>query len=78
MPLNTTTSYEVTQSFAKTIAELGQRQLPDGVVSDMSKGSAAERSSLIGVRTQTLKRQLRFTPCERSMAGFHLDADHLG
>jgi bifunctional non-homologous end joining protein LigD len=37
VPLNTTTSYEVTQSFAKTIAELGQRQLPDGVVSDMSK-----------------------------------------
>ena len=39
VPLNTTTSYEVTQSFAKTIAELGQRQLPDGVVSDMSKES---------------------------------------
>ena len=37
VPLNTTTSYEVTQSFAKTIAELGERRLPDRVVSDMSK-----------------------------------------
>ena len=37
VPLNTTTTYEVTQSFAKTIAELGQRQLPDRVVSEMSK-----------------------------------------
>ena len=37
VPLNTKTTYEVTQSFAKTIAELGERQLPDRVVSDMSK-----------------------------------------
>ena len=37
MPLNTKTTYEVTQPFAKTIAELGERQLPDRVVSDMSK-----------------------------------------
>jgi bifunctional non-homologous end joining protein LigD len=37
VPLNTKTTYEITQSFAKTIAELGQRQLADRVVSDMSK-----------------------------------------
>ena len=37
VPLNTKTTYEITQSFAKTIAELGERQLPDRVVSDMSK-----------------------------------------
>ncbi len=37
VPLNTKTTYEVTQPFAKTIAELGERQLPDRVVSDMSK-----------------------------------------
>jgi bifunctional non-homologous end joining protein LigD len=37
VPLNTKTTYEVTQSFAKTIAELGERQLPDQVVSEMSK-----------------------------------------
>ena len=37
VPLNTKTTYEITQSFAKTIAELGERQLPDRVVPDMSK-----------------------------------------
>jgi bifunctional non-homologous end joining protein LigD len=37
VPLNTEVTYEVTQPFAKTIAELAARQLPDRVVSDMSK-----------------------------------------
>ena len=37
VPLNTEVTYEVTQPFAKTIAELGARQLPDRVVVDMSK-----------------------------------------
>ena len=37
VPLNTDVTYEITQPFAKTVAELGARQLPDCVVSDMSK-----------------------------------------
>jgi len=37
VPLNTDVSYEVTQPFAKTIAELMQKQMPDRVVSDMAK-----------------------------------------
>ena len=78
VPLNTKTTYEITQSFAKTIAELGERQLPDRVVSDMSRSSAAERFSSIGVRTLTLKRPLRFTRCGRSTVGLLFRCPSLG
>jgi bifunctional non-homologous end joining protein LigD len=37
VPLNTEVTYEATQPFAKTIAELLQKQMPDRVVSDMAK-----------------------------------------
>src|SRR5204862_7749926 len=37
VPLNTKVSYEVTQPFAKTIAELAVAQMPDRVVSQMAK-----------------------------------------
>jgi len=37
VPLNTETTYEATQPFAKAIAELVEQQLPKRVVSDMAK-----------------------------------------
>src|SRR5437588_8607781 len=37
LPLNTRTSYDVTQLFAKAIAELLEREHPQLVVSDMAK-----------------------------------------
>ena len=37
VPLNTEVTYEMTQPFAKTIAELAEQQLPKQVVSDMAK-----------------------------------------
>jgi len=37
VPLNTDVTYEMTQSFAKAIAELAVQQMPDRVVSEMAK-----------------------------------------
>lgn len=37
VPLNTPAGYEVVQPFARTVAELVTRQLPESVVSDMAK-----------------------------------------
>ena len=37
VPLNTPVTYEMTQPFAKALAELAAQQLPDGVVSEMAK-----------------------------------------
>ena len=37
VPLNTATTYEATQPFAKALAELVKQQMPDRVVSDMAK-----------------------------------------
>lgn len=37
VPLNSAVTYEVTQPFAKTMAELVQQQMPDRVVSEMAK-----------------------------------------
>ncbi|MDB6117127.1 MAG: ATP-dependent ligase clustered with Ku protein LigD [Verrucomicrobiaceae bacterium] len=37
IPLNTPVTYEVTQPFAKAIAELATQQMPDDVVSEMAK-----------------------------------------
>jgi len=37
VPLNTEVTYEVTQPFAKAVAELAEQQLPDQVVSEMAK-----------------------------------------
>ena len=39
VPLNSGATYEMTQPFAKTVAEMAERQLPDQVVSAMSKSA---------------------------------------
>jgi bifunctional non-homologous end joining protein LigD len=43
LPLNTTTSYDATQLFAKTIAELLEREHPKRVVADMAKNLRHEK-----------------------------------
>ena len=78
VPLNTTTSYEVTQSFAKTIAELGERRLPDRVVSDMSKELRRGKVLIDWSQNSDFKTTVAVTPCERSVAGLSFRCRSLG
>jgi bifunctional non-homologous end joining protein LigD len=43
VPLNTATSYAATQSFARTVADLLEREHPDQVTAEMSKNLRRER-----------------------------------
>ena len=51
VPLNSETDYSVTQSFAKTVAQLMELRYPDLVVSRMSKELREKKSLSTGVRT---------------------------
>jgi hypothetical protein len=55
VPLNGDFSYEVTQPFAKTLAELVAEQRPDRIVSIWPKRNGAERYSSIGARIPILR-----------------------
>jgi bifunctional non-homologous end joining protein LigD len=71
VPLNTATSYDVTQSFARTVAELLERQHPKLVVADMSKSlrvgkvfvdwsQNADHKTTVGVYSLRAKRDRPF------------------
>jgi DNA primase len=53
VPLNTKVTYESNQPFAKTLADLAARQLPDwggvGHVKDLAPGQSADIAALFGV-----------------------------
>jgi DNA primase len=66
VPLNCDVTYEMTQPFAKALAELASRQMPDRIVSEMAKARRGGRCSLTGVRTPTSKQRYACTPYAQS------------
>lgn len=66
VPLNSEVTYEMTQPFAKTIAELATQQMPDRVVSEMAK---TLRRGKVLIDTRTSRQRWACMRCAPRRAG---------